>query len=541
MRRAVLGALLLGGFACATAPAPREPGPVRIVNGRFSGHPEASALTLRRGRISSFELPKAPDGAQVVDAEGGVVLPGFRDSHVHLMNAGFALDGVQIAELDSLDAVQAAIKKFADDHPEERWIEGRGWQYSIVPQGMFPSRHDLDAAVPDRPALLGSYDGHTSWANTKALELAKIDSTTPDPANGKIVREADGTPQGALLEGAGSLVGKVIPPLPKEKALARLRRVTHDLCDIGVTFVDDIERDPEMFELLGELLAKDELPIRVRVSLPIDGDLVAFAKLRERYKGDRLSFGFLKGFVDGVVESKTAYLVEPYVGSDSPGKPILGPERLTSLVKRAHAAGFPVALHAIGDGAVRISLDAFEAAEKEHPEIHLAHRIEHIEVISHDDLPRFARLGVTASMQPFHALPEPPTEVWSTNLGPERLKRTFAWRDLLDAKAHLIFGSDLPVASANPLWGLAVATTRKDPKGDPPGGWNAHEAISMAEAIRAYTVEPALLAGWKDVGALEPGQLADIAILSSDVDLARPETLWKGKVVHTIVGGFLEH
>jgi predicted amidohydrolase YtcJ len=212
-------------------------------------------------------------------------------------------------------------------------------------------------------------------------------------------------------------------------------------------------------------------------------------------------------------------------------------ERLVALVSAAHAAGFPVALHSVGDGAVRLSLDAFEAAELAHPGPRPAHRIEHIEVLSPEDTPRFARLGVIASMQPFHAYPEPPTEVWSTNLGPGRLPRTFAWRDLLDAKATLIFGSDWPVASPNPLWGLAVATTRKDKDGQPPGGWNAREAITPAEALFAYTVAPQRAAGRDAVGTLDVGQVADLAVLSKGVSLDDAPSLWAGHVAVTIMDG----
>ncbi len=548
MRRALVvsAVLSLGTFACKTTP-PRERAPARgtpvglfIVNGRFWGHPEAKALRIVGRRIAALgDLPAGVTSA--IDAQGGHVLPGFHDSHMHLLGTGMSDEGAKLAEFTTLEAVLDAVKKFAAEHPDAPWVRGRGWQYSIVPRGTFPSRQDLDKAVPDRPALLTSFDGHTAWANTRALEIAHVDASTEDPDGGTIVRNADGSAQGTLLEDAEEVVGKVIPKASREQKLEALRRGAKELVDLGVTSIDDIEADEETLPLFATLLERRELPIRVRLALPIDGDLVAYATIRDRYAGDRLSFGFLKGFVDGVVESRTAYLVEPYEGSTSRGKPILGPKRLEELVGRAHAAGFPVALHAIGDAAVRISLDAFEAAEEEHPAIQLPHRIEHIEVISKVDIPRFAKLGVYASMQPLHAYPEPPTEVWSTNLGPARLPLTFAWHSLLDAKARLIFGSDSPVASPNPLTGLAVAVTRRDEKGEPAGGWNAHQAITMEEAIRAYTVEPALAAGTTELGALEQGMLADIAILSSDVDLARPETLWKGSVVHTIVGGVVEH
>jgi predicted amidohydrolase YtcJ len=524
-RRSLLLLVLLLG--CAATP---DAGPVRaslrIVHARIYGHPEARTLEITGDRITALTASPG-ETARTIDAGGAWVIPGIHDAHVHLLSGGLEAEGVALGACETLESALAAVASFARAHPDEAWIEGGGWAYSIVPRGKFPGRADLDRVVPDRPVILSSFDGHTAWANTRALELARVGAETPDPAGGRIVREEDGkTPAGALLEGAAGLVWRAAPLPTREKKLAVLEGAARRFAALGVTSIDDIEREESTLELLAELDRRGALPIRVRVALPLEGDLARYDELRKKYASPRVRFGFLKGFVDGVVESRTAYLLEPYAGSTDRGSPILGPPRLDALVLRAHAAGYPVALHAIGDAAVRISLDAFEAATRKHPEVHLPHRIEHIEVLGAGDAARFARLGVIASMQPFHALPEPETEVWSTNLGKERLPRTFAWRDLLDAGATLVFGSDWPVASANPLLGLAVAITRKDKDGNPPGGWNARQAITLPEALHAYTS-----------GTLDPGSLADVAILSSGVDLDDPATLWTGRVEATIVGG----
>jgi predicted amidohydrolase YtcJ len=502
-----------------------------IENCRLLGHPEATCVLLKDGKVAHVGGdPGFPPNVATLDAKGGLVLAGFHDAHVHLLASGLEKEGVALGDFTTLDAVLAAVGSFARAHPDAPWIQGSGWAYSIVPRGTFPSRHDLDSVVPDRPVVLSSFDGHTTWASSKALALAGVDAKTEDPPGGKIVREPDGSPQGTLLEDAGGLVSRVVPEPSRSAKLAALERALGELVALGVTAIDDIETSEETLELLHQLEGKDALPLRVRVALPLAGDLEQYRRLRTRYASPLLRFGFLKGFVDGVVESKTAYLLEPYAGSKERGAPTLPPERLDPLVARAHAAGFPVALHAIGDAAVRISLDAFEKAIAARPDVRLPHRVEHIEVLAPADAPRFAKLGVTASMQPYHALPEPPTEVWSTNLGPERLPWTFAWRSLLDAKATLVFGSDWPVASPNPLLGLAVAATRRDREGNPPGGWNAHQAISIEEALRAYSSGP-----------LEVGAAADLVILSSSVDLAKPATLWAGRVEATFVAGRMRH
>lgn len=556
IRHSCLPLLLAFLASCSSAQKGATPrastGDVLVTHARFLDQPGADAILIRNGVIeavgSSETLQKdAPSGAVVLDARGGLVLPGFHDSHVHMMGAGMSHQGVDLAGLQTMDAALAAVKAFAQANPKVPFITGRGWEYGIVPAGSFPTRQQLDSAVPDRPAFLSSYDGHSGWANTKALALAGITSETKDPEGGRVVREADGkTPQGALLEGAQFLARQAAPKPDKATMLSNLEWAAREMVALGHTSVDEIAFDPGEVALLDELQAQGRLPLRVNVSLPLDGDLGAYEKLRQSHPGPWVSISFLKAFVDGVIESKTAYMLAPY--EDSPGdrgKTVIEEARFKELILKAHAARFPVAVHAIGDGAVRLTLDAYEAAQKAHPDIHLRHRVEHIETVDPADMPRFKALGVVASMQPLHANPGGPTPddgVWSKNLGPARLKHSFAWRELLAAGAPLAFGTDWPVMSANPLWGVALAVTRRDPNGDPKDGWNAHQTLTFAQAVDAYTRGSAYAVSLDSkVGTLQRGQWGDVVVLGPEVKEDVPSTLWKGTVRYTVVGGQVQH
>ncbi|MBI5496571.1 MAG: amidohydrolase [Deltaproteobacteria bacterium] len=537
-----------GGRRAAVAPPAPPTGDLLVVNARIHGAPAgADALLAERGIIravgpAAVLREKVPSTATLLDANGALVLPGFHDAHIHMLGGGLSLGQVDLFAATTMADTLKAVKAFADAHPALPWVQGRGWQYGIVPDGKFPTRADLDSVVPDRPVFLRAYDGHTGWANSAALNAAGITAETVDPPEGRIAREADGkTPEGALLEGAQGRMMEAVPAPDRAAKLAALERAARELRSLGMTSVDEIAPGAETFSLLDELDRRGRLPLRVTVSLPLNGDLAAYAVLRDAHRGPRVGFGFLKGFVDGVIESRMAWMLEPYAGSTERGTPALPPEKLDPLVERAHAAGFPVALHAIGDAAVRASLDAYEKAQRAHPAQHPRHRVEHIECVHPDDMPRFARLGVVASMQPFHANPggpNPDEGVWSRNLGAARLPRTFAWKSLRDAGAVLAFGTDWPVMSANPLWGLAVAVTRRDANGDPKDGWNAHQALSWDDAVRAWTVGSAYAVSREEqVGTLEPGRWADLVVLSPGVDPGVPASLWRGRVVHAVVGG----
>lgn len=556
---AALGAVC-GAAACAPRPAagPARPGDAWIANARLWGSSGVFALRLAGGRVAAItRAGPAPDASRTLDAAGGLVLPGFHDAHVHVVSGGETLGRVALADAGSVDAIVRAVRRAAAARPEDPWILGRGWQYDVLPDGRLPDRATLDAAVADRPVALESYDGHALWVNSLALERAGIGPDTPDPPGGTIVR-APGSrePSGVLLDGAGVLVEKALPAPSHDARLLTLERALRHLSRLGITGLDDFSLDPVLVDLYTELEAAGRLPVRVRVSLPLDTDLDRFAALRRRLReraeagagdapGSRVEMGYLKGFVDGVIESKTAWLLAPYAGSDTRGRPLIAPAHLVERVTAAQARGLPVALHAIGDAAVRLSLDAFAAAERAVPRPDLHHRIEHVEVIDPADLPRFAELGVVASMQPFHANPfgpDPDTGVWSRNLGAARLPHTFAWRELRDAGAPLVFGSDWPVLSADPLQGLAVALTRRDARGLPRQGWNAQQTLDADEALSADAgTEGAGGLPRGGAGRVREGMRADLVVLAPGVDPGRPATLWHGERVRAVlVDGVVE-
>lgn len=522
----------------------------RVDGGRLESALGATpgALLVRDGQVVAVgdeaSLSEQAEGDVTrVDAGGGLVVAGLHDAHTHVLGGALGSREADLEPASTVDEALEIVRRWAEAHPEAPWVLGRGWSYDLTPKGEFPTRHMLDLVVPERPVLLEAYDGHSSWVNTKALELAGVTAETPDPADGKIVREADGkTPQGALLESASALVSEHVPALDRATKLAALGEALIGYRDLGVTTVHAICSSTDELSLYEALLNDGELPIRVVVGLPLDMPIDEVVAVRDRLatgQPEWLRLGFLKGFLDGVIESRTAFMLEPYTGTtDERGAPNYTREQLQALVNGAHAHGIPVALHAIGDAAVRMALDVYEAAQKAHPDVELVghHRIEHIEVVHPDDLPRFRALGVVASMQPYHAVPSDapsPDDVWSANLGPERLTRAFAWRALLDAGATLAFGSDWPVFTRDPLKGMAVAVTRRNVRGLPAEGWQAHQAITFGEALWAYTIGPVSSVWYGDPLAARG---VDLTVLEG-VRPGHPETLWTGRARTLLLDG----
>lgn len=494
------------------------------------------------GKIVAVGTQSAKNVRQTVDAKGGWVLPGFVDAHAHLLKGGLSLTRPQLAGLKTADAVATRVKTWADAHPDVDWILGRGWSYDIVARGTSPTRQVLDAAVPDRPVCLDAYDGHSTWCNTAGLRAAGIDDATPDPAGGSIVREADGkTPAGVLLESARLLARAHFPtPSNAQKKDAIAAALLHAR-RLGVTTVADISYESDRGPLLAELEREGRLPLRVVVGLPLDANLKAAVSAAPKWESDRLRLGFAKVFVDGIFEAKTAFVVEPYPKSDDRGRPLIERAALIERVRAAHALGVPVAFHAIGDAAVRLALDAVEAAGSPPVPLRGPDRVEHIELLHPADAPRFKALGVVASMQPYHAVPSDlpvPTGAWAENVGADRLPMTFAWRTLDAANAPLAFGSDWPVLSMDPLWGVAVATTTRNRRQLPPDGRNPAQTLSAERALKAATVGAAKALGLQNVGVIAEGAAADVLVLSPRVDFEDERTLWdESRIAHVVIEG----
>ena len=483
----------------------------------------------------------------VVDARGGAVVPGFNDAHAHLINGGLSLDQISLSDAQTIDDIKNTIRVWSEAHPERAWITGRGWYYQPF-NGAMPTRQMLDALVPDRPAYLIAYDGHTGWANSKALELAGIDRRTKSPANGVIVKDARGEPTGALKEAAMSLMSAVAPKPTEEDRLAAIRAAIDEAHRVGITSVQDAGGTAADLELLDRLRKRGELTLRVYQALRADATLTeaGLAELeavRARFADDPLlKTGAVKLIADGVIESHTAAMLEPYANRATvKGDARFTQDGLNRVVGMLDQRGWQVMTHAIGDAAVRMTLDAYEAAAKANPapERGRRHRIEHIETIDPADVPRFGKLGVIAAMQPIHATPSPtPGDVWSTNIGDVRASRGWAWASIARAGGRLAFGSDWPVMTIDPLKGLLVAVARTTQDGLPAGGWIPAERLTLRKAIDAYTRDGA----WASFdeqrkGKLVRDMLADIVVLTDDVFSGAASRLTTTEVAVTIADG----
>jgi len=544
----------------ASALRAQEPADLLLLRGRVwtaEANPAwAEAVAVRAGRIvavgstNEVEALRGPK-TEVIHLGGRLVLPGFIDAHSHLLDGASSLDRVDLSDLPDLGTIQARIEGWARAHPRETWVLGGGWAYASFPGGL-PTKQQLDAVVADRPAFIESYDGHSAWANSKALALAGITKATKDPANGVIVRDpGTGEPTGALKEKpAVDLVKVRVPePGPAEKYQSLLKGLRL-LNSFGITSLqdagllspaEDVEAD---LALLDRARREGRLGLRVTAAVHVEpgkgeASVTLARKLSARYRDPFLRVVGVKLFVDGVVESKTAAMLEPYVGDTGTGLPNWSPEALNAAVTAADREGLQAWLHAIGDRGVRMALDAHEAALRANGRLDRRGRIEHIETLQASDIPRFKPLGVIASMQPLHANPDQNTlGAWAGNLGEERVSRAFSWAPLEKAGARLAFGSDWPVVTPSVLRGLYCAVTRKTKEGTPAGGWRPELAVSLESALRHYTLDAAYASFEEsEKGSLEPGKRADLVVVSEDIFKNAPETILKTKVLLTLVDG----
>ncbi len=549
----IVGLTLIAGLMVGAQRADDGPVDLIIVNGKvFTGEESlAEAVAVQGNKVlrvgSNREIQRlARAQTTVIDAKGGSVLPGFNDAHVHMLSGGLSLDQVSLSEATTLESVKETLKAWAEANPTHDWIRGRGWLYSSFGDGL-PTRQMLDQLVPDRPAYLVSYDGHTGWANSSALDLAGITRATATPVNGTIVKDARGEPTGVLKEAAMSLMSQAMPVASRDDKLSALRAAVVEANRVGITSVQNAGGSAEDLGLYDELRKRGELTVRVYQALTVDPtatneDLDQLDRAREQFQDDPLlKTGAVKLMADGVVETRTAAMLEPYAGpGDDRGELRASPAEFSRLVTELDARGWQVMTHAIGDAAVREVLDAYEAARAANPapERGRRHRVEHVETPDPDDVPRFGKLGVVASVQPAHGLPPDPADPWAANLGPERAARGWMSGSLLKGGAPLAYGSDWPVVSLDPMRGIFVAVNRTSFEGEPEGGWMPEERLSLREAIRAFT-SGAAWASFDEVrkGTLERDMLADIAILSADIFSLPLDRLLEAEVVMTIMDG----
>jgi hypothetical protein len=532
--------ILRGARVHTVDPARPEAGAV-AVRGRWIARVggETAVMRLRGPATRVIDLPA-----------GALVLPGFNDGHTHFLDGALGLDQVDLTGAATLAEIQARVRRYAAARPGEPWILGFGWLYSTFPDRL-PHRRDLDAAEKDRPVLLYSYDGHTAWVNSAALRAAEITARTPPlPARqGEIVRDPrTGEPTGALKEGAMAAVERAVPKPSRERRLEALRRGLRHAASLGVTSVQNCSGGQDEIDLYEELRRAGQLTIRTRTASPMPDHpadltpalLARLVAARDAHQDPYVQAGAVKFFADGVVESNTAAMLAPYANDPAArGTPHYDARQIEAMVRKVDAAGLQIYIHAIGDAAVRMALDALETAVRERPGRRRRHRLEHIETIDAADLPRPARIGVLASMQPYHAYPEPNLlEVWAANIGPARAPLAFAWKALADAGTRLVFGSDWPVVTLDPIPGIHTAVLRQDTDGRPAGGWVPEQRLRLEQAIAAYTINGAFASFEEDLkGSITEGKLADLTVLDRDLFAVPPADLHRSRVLLTVFDG----
>ncbi|MGW6561892.1 amidohydrolase [Streptomyces hydrogenans] len=520
----------------------------------------ATSLAVTGDRITAVGHDEVREligpGTEVVDLAGKLLLPGFQDSHIHAVGGGS-----ELAECDLTESVDVAeylerIRAYAEAHPDREWITGGGWSMESFEGGM-PTRQLLDSVVSDRPVLLSNRDHHGAWANTRALELAGLTAATPDPADGRIEREADGTPSGTLQEGATGLVSRFVPPSTAEDRLAGLLRAQRVLHSLGITGWQDA--------LLGSFNGMSD-PADAYLTAAQDGSLTArvtgalwwdrergaeqipeLVDRRKQLNAGRFKATSIKIMQDGIAENFTAAMTAPYLdgcgcATANTGLSFVDPEALRGYVTELDALDFQVHFHALGDRAVREALDAVEAAIAVNGRRGNRHHLAHLQVVHPSDLNRFAALGAIANIQPLWAAHEPQMdELTIPFLGEERAAWQYPFGSLLRSGATLAAGSDWPVSSPNPLEGIHVAVNRRGPESPEGKVFYPEERIDLVSALTAYTAGAAHVNGHDDAGSLIAGHLADLVVLDRDVLAAPVEEIGEARVERTYVGGTLVH
>jgi predicted amidohydrolase YtcJ len=504
------------------------------------GASEPTAVAVSDGKVLAVGTDEeiealAGRGTERIALDGRRLVPGFIDAHTHFVDGGFELASVQLRDADTPAEFVRRIGEFAASHPDE-WMIGGLWDHEAW-GGELPRRDWIDTVTPNTPVLVSRLDAHMALANTHALELAGVTSDTPDPPGGTIVRYPDGRPTGVLKDAAAALVSRVIPGRTEAALDGALQAAVSHAVERGVTMIGDMGYW-EGLETYRRARARGNLPIRVYSVVQIDGRDRMEAYMDEHGRGDhRLFWGGVKAFVDGSLGSTTAWFYDPYEDEpETSGLMVSDTAELRTAIVEADAAGLQVIVHAIGDRANDWLLDAYAEARELNGERDRRARIEHAQHLSAEAITRFGRDGVIPSMQPYHAADD---GRWAVRrIGPERIKRTYVFRDLLDAGAVLAFGSDWTVALIDPLLGIYAAVTRRTLDGANPDGWLPEQKISVAEAVAGYTTGASYSCFMEDhVGTLEPGKYADLVVLSDDIFTIDPVEIENVQVDLTMVEG----
>ena len=537
--------ILLHGRVWTGEPAPgssatRIVEAVAIANGRI----------LAAGSDKEIRAYQGPN-TTVVDLKGRLAVPGLTDSHAHFIQGGFQLLSVDLKDSRSEEEFVRRVAEKARALPPGRWMQGGDWDEEAWPSEKLPTRWLIDPVTPRTPVFISRYDGHAVLANSLALKLAGVTKNTPDPPGGVIVRDPkSGEPTGVLKDEAQDLVAKVIPRPSQAEMEEALRAALKEAARVGLTSIHDITVGPEAWngnftgeiELLRRAELEGWLTCRIYAITPIaNWKNLEQAGISHDMGSDFLEMGAVKAFADGSLGSRTAWMFKPY--DDDPSNsglpmPIMAPPaKLEEIARRADKAGIQICSHAIGDRAISSLLDIYERIGGEHPAAH-RFRVEHAQHMRPGDFVRFGKLGIVASMQPYHAIDD---GRWAEKrIGHERARSSYAWKSMLDAGAVLAFGSDWPVAPLDPLLGIYAAVTRATLDGKNPGGWFPEQRLTVEEALRAYTLGAAFAAFQeKEKGTISPGKLADVVVLSDDLFQIPPERIKDVRADITIVGGRL--
>lgn len=549
-----IAVLLLGTglfTSCTDASAQTKPAADLIVtNAKIwtvdRARPQAEALAVLRDRIVAVGSVSEVDAwhgpqTKVIDAQGKLLLPGFNDAHVHFVDGGDHLQAVQLKDAASPEEFARRIAERARTAPKGEWITGGDWDETKWSPPNLPTKELIDPVTPNTPVWVNRYDGHESLANSIALRLANVTAKTPDPPGGQIVRDAQGNPTGVLRDAAQNLVDKVMPPMSHEHRMRAIHRAMDYAASVGVTSVQNMNPDYEEVKAYAELEEQGELTLRIYVA-PLEPQWKDQAKvgIRHGFGTPYLRMGAVKGYADGSLGSETAYFFDSY--TDAPHSHGLlsdemhPPSAMRQRLQGADAAGLQICVHAIGDQAISMMLDIFTQIEKANGKKDRRWRIEHAQHMAAKDFDRFAKLGVIASVQPYHAIDD---GRWAEKrIGPERIKRTYAFRTFLEHGVKLAFGTDWSVAPLNPMWTIYAAVTRATLDGKNPDGWVPEQKLTVPEAVEAYTMGSAYAEFQeKEKGSITPGKLADFVILSDDIFHIPPASIKNVKVEATFVGG----
>jgi predicted amidohydrolase YtcJ len=516
-----------------------------VVHTMDPSRPVAEALAIHGNSIVAVgkndEIKKLAGGStRTIDAKKRLVLPGFNDAHVHFLGGGFQLSSVDLRDANTPSEFAERIRQFATNFPSGRWVTGGDWDHERWSDAKLPTKDLIDRFTPNTPVFVSRLDGHMALANSLALKLAGVNRQTLDPPGGVIVRDSNGEPTGILKDAAQSFVWKVIPPASFEEKLAAARAATDYAATLGVTSVQDMSAGSDV-GVYQSLMDRGELKTRIYAVAPLPAwERLARTGVRAHFGSEMLRVGGLKGFADGSLGSTTALFYEPY--RDAPATSGIASDEMYpegSMLKRVHdadRAGLQILIHAIGDRANDLILSIFEQVERENGARDRRFRIEHAQHLRAQDIPRFARDKVIASMQPYHAIDD---GRWAEKrIGRDRAKTTYAFRSLLDAGVMLAFGTDWTVAPLDPILSVYGAVTRRTIDGKNPKGWVPEQKISVEEAVRAYTAGSAYAEFQDHVkGTVTPGKLADLVILSDDIFKIEPKEIEKVKVLMTIVDG----